>query len=78
MKNHVLINNISNEQSETDLLNQLKKKFPHNRNVRENNFTYFAFPERELQGVQDTLQEIMDTLSLVEPDYIALYYTREK
>jgi hypothetical protein len=78
MRNYILIYNISDNQSEKELIKQLKKKFHRNRSIIENNYTYFLFAEKKLPGVQDALQEIMDRLKLNEPDYIALYYTREE
>lgn len=78
MRNYVLIYKLSNEASEKELLRQLKVKFPRNRSLKENSFNYFSFAEREIPGVHDALQETMDALSLQEPDYLALYYTREE
>ena len=78
MRNYVLIYNLLNKQSENDFINQIKIKFPKHKSVKENNLNYFSFAGYKLPSVKDTLQMIMDSLSLEEPDYIALFYTREE
>lgn len=78
MRNYVLMYNISNKQSENAFINQLKIKFPKYKSIEENNFNYFSFAGNKLPAVKDTLQLIMDILSLEGSDYIALFYTREE
>jgi len=70
--------NLGDENSEKLLQKELQNKFPRNNTFIEAGLRYFSFAARELPGVQDDLQVIMDRLTLSEPDYIALFYTREE
>lgn len=78
MRNYVLMHHLSNEDTERNFLNELKKKFPKSRMVNESGFRYFSFAERNLPGVHDALQESMDGMTFEDTDYIALFYTREE
>lgn len=78
MKNYVLMYNLADENSEKLLQKELQNKFPRNNTFMEAGLRYFSFAARELPGVQDDIQVIMDRLNLTEPDYIALFYIREE
>jgi hypothetical protein len=78
MKNYVLICNINDKNSEADLLNKVEELFPKHRRQLENGITFLSFAHRQLPEVMDKIRGIMDSLTIQDNDYIAIYYTRKE